>query len=122
MKPSLNKIVLYAKNVEKTIAFYEQHFGYKSHIEEGDRIIELTPSFGGASLMIHQAGKGIREGQACVKLVFDIKDVEGFRSKCARNGLKFGTVHKADGYVYSNAKDPGKNSIQISSRAYRKGE
>ena len=120
MKPSLNKIVLYVKNVEKTVTFYEKYFGYKAHAEEGDRIIELMPSFGGASLMVHQAGKGIREGQACVKLVFDIKDVESFRTKCAKNGLKFGAVHKADGYIYSNAKDPGKNSIQISSRAYRK--
>ena len=120
MKPSINKIVIYAKNVEKTVAFYEKHFGFKPHIEEGDRIIELMPSHGGASLMIHPAGKGIKEGQACVKLVFDIEDVEGLRDKCARNGLKFGAIHQADGYVFSNAKDPGKNSIQISSRAFRK--
>ena len=75
MKPSINKIFLYAKNVEKMITFYEKHFGFKAHPEEGDRVTELFPQGGGASLMIHAAGKGIKEGQACVKLVFDVKDV-----------------------------------------------
>ena len=120
MKPSINKIVIYAKNVEKTVTFYERHFGFRARIEEGDRAIELIPSNGGASLMVIPAGTGIREGQACIKLVFDIKDVEGFRTKCAKNGLKFGVIHQADGYVYANAKDPSKNPIQISSRAFRK--
>ena len=120
MKPSINKIVIYAKNVEKMAAFYEKHFDFKPLIEDGDRILELIPAHEGASLMIQPAGKGIKEGQAYVKLVFDIKDVRGFRDICAKNGLKFGAIHQANGYVFSNAKDPGKNSIQISSRAYRK--
>jgi uncharacterized glyoxalase superfamily protein PhnB len=64
MKTSINKIIIYAKNVEKMISFYEKYFGFESKIEEGDRIIELIPSFGGASIMIHPAGKGIKEGQA----------------------------------------------------------
>ncbi len=120
MKPSINKIVIYAKNVKEMVKFYSEHFDFNPLIQEGDRIIELMPSYGGVSLMIHPAGKGIREGQVCIKLVFDIEDVEGFRERCATNGLKFGALHQADGYVYSNAKDPGKNSIQISNRAFRK--
>jgi predicted enzyme related to lactoylglutathione lyase len=119
MGQPINSIVIYAKNTEKMIAFYENHFGFKSQTKEGDRIIELIPSNGGASLMIHPSGKGIKEGQACVKLVFDVKDVEAFKDKCAENGLTFGVTHQADGYVFSNAKDPGKNSIQISSRAFK---
>ena len=99
------------------ISFYENHFGFTSQTEEGGRIIELMPSNGGVSLMIHPLGKGIKEGQACVKLVFD---VQAFKDKCGTNGLKFGAIHQADGYVFSNAKDPGKNSIQISSRAFKK--
>jgi predicted enzyme related to lactoylglutathione lyase len=120
MNPPINKIVIYAKNIERMIAFYEKHFGFTSQTEEGDRIIELIPSNGGASIMIHPSGKGIKEGQACVKLVFDVKDVEAFKDNCATDGLKFGAIHQADGYVFSNAKDPGKNSIQISSRAFKK--
>lgn len=119
-KPSINKIVIYAKNVDKTISFYEKYFGFKSVREEGDRIVELLPANGGASLMIHPAAKNLKEGQASVKLVFDVSNVEAFREKCLAQGLKFGAIHKADGYVYSNAKDPGRNSVQISSRAFRK--
>ncbi len=119
MNPPINRIIIYAKNIEKTVAFYETHFGFKYQAEEGDRIIELIPSNGGASLMIHPSGKGIKQGQACVKLVFDVKDVEAFKNKCAENGLRFGVIHQADGYVFSNAKDPGKNSIQISSRVFK---
>ena len=102
------------------VAFYEKHFDFKPRTIEGDRIIELIPSQGGASLMIHPSGKGMKEGQVCVKLVFDILDIEGFREKCAKNGLKFGAIQQGDGYAYSNAKDPGRNSIQISSRGYKK--
>ena len=119
MSPSINNIIIYAKNTERMIAFYEKYFGFKSQTKEGDRIIELVPSNGGANLMIHPSGKGIKEGQACVKLVFDVKDVQAFKDKCAMNGLMFGVIHQADEYVFSNAKDPGKNSIQISSRAFK---
>ena len=120
VKPAINSIVIYAKNVTKMVTFYEKYFDFKPRTIEGDRIIELIPSHGGAHLMIHPSGKGTKEGQVCVKLVFDIRDIEGFREKSAKNGLKFGAVHQADGYMYSNTKDPGRNSIQISSRRYKK--
>ncbi len=119
MNPSINKIVIYSKNIEKMVRFYENYFDFKRHTEVGDRIVELISPHGGISLMIHPAGKGIKEGQVVIKLVFDVIDVEKFREKCAKKGLKFGAIHKANGYVFSNAKDPGKNSISISSRAFR---
>jgi len=53
------------------------------------------------------------------KVEFDVENVEKFRKKCIANDLNFGSVHTADGYSYSNAKDPGKNNVQISSRAFR---
>ena len=119
INPPISKIVIYTKDVEKMTDFYVKHFGFKSHQEEGDRIVELISPNGGLSLMLHKAAKTAKEGQNCVKLVFDVKDVETFKATCAMNGLKFGPIHMANGYVYSNAKDPSKNSIQISSRAFR---
>jgi predicted enzyme related to lactoylglutathione lyase len=116
----LNRIVLYAQNVEETIRFYEQHFGFEALREPGDRIIELISRDGGANLMIHQAAKGQRGGQSIVKLVFDTADVEAFCARCAKEGLQFGPIHQADNYVYANAKDPCKNAISVSSRAFRK--
>jgi hypothetical protein len=51
--------------------------------------------------------------------VFAVEDVRAFCEASARTGLKFGAIHKADGYEFANVKDPAKNSICVSSRAYR---
>ncbi|NYJ09489.1 putative enzyme related to lactoylglutathione lyase [Rhizobium leguminosarum] len=116
----LNRLVIYAGNVEETARFYEKHFGFKATSLPGDRIVELVAQDGGANIMLHQAAKGQRSGQSIVKLVFHVEDVEAFCMRCAENGLEFGALHKADGYVFANAKDPCQNSISVSSRAFRK--
>ncbi len=115
----LNRLVIYAKNVEETARFYERHFGFAATRLPGDRIIELVARDGGANIMLHQAAKGQRHGQSIVKLVFDVEDVEEFCRLAAKDGLVFGVIHKADGYLFANAKDPCQNSISVSSRAYR---
>ena len=53
-----------------------------------------------------------------MKLVFDVEDVELFCATAKANGLEFGKIHQADGYSLANAKDPSKNSIQVSRRAF----
>ena len=55
-----------------------------------------------------------------MKLVFDVADVAAFRAEAERNGLVFGPIHQADGYVFSNAKNPSGNPVQASSRALRR--
>ena len=116
----LGRITLYVRDVEATIGFYEKNFGFKALRLEGDRIVELLAQDGGANLMIHPAAKSQKMGQVLVKLVFDVEDVEAFRAKCAAEGLEFGPLHQADGYVFANAKDPSGNPIAISSRAFRR--
>ena len=116
----LNRIVLYARDVEATVAFYEKHFGFQVLRLPGDRIVELVARSGGANIMVHAAAKGVRTGQVTVKLVFDVEDVSGFCQTSAGNGLIFGAEHQADGYSYANAKDPCGNNITVSSRAFRK--
>jgi len=116
----LGRLVLYVRDVEATIGFYEKHFGFKPLRQDGDRIVELLAPDGGANLMIHPAAKAQKMGQSLVKLVFDVEHVEAFRTKCASQGLEFGPLHQADGYVFANAKDPCGNSISISSRAFRR--
>ena len=117
----LNRLVIYARNVEDMARFYERHFGFTAVRLPGDRIVELVAQDGGANIMLHPAAKGQRSGQSSVKLVFDVEDVEAFCAKRASSGLAFGPVHKTDGYLFANAKDPDQNSIQVSSRAFRKG-
>jgi predicted enzyme related to lactoylglutathione lyase len=116
MSFALNRLILYARDVEGTVAFYEKHFGFHVLRLPGDRIVELVAQSRGANIMVHDAAKGVRTGQVTVKLVFDVEDVAAFRAKSARNGLLFGAEHRADGYSYANAKDPCGNNIQVEPR------
>lgn len=122
MPLALNRLILYARDVEGTVAFYEKHFGFQVLRLPGDRIVELEALSGGANIMVHAAAKGVRTRQVTVKLVFDVEDVSGFCERSARNGLMFSAEHLADGYSYANAKDPCGNNIQVSSRAFRKAD
>ncbi len=118
MQPVLSRIMLYAKDVQATCDFYESHFCFIGQRDAGDRVVELMPASGGVIIMVHAVAKGVKTGQATVKLVFDIEDIEGFKEKSMAKGLAFGTIHKAKGYTFANAKDPDGNSISISSRAF----
>ncbi|MEX0369775.1 MAG: VOC family protein [Tateyamaria sp.] len=116
MSPPLSSLVLYTSRSEDMAQFYCRHFGYSAHIQEGDRIIELRPPGSGVTLLLHPMGKGRKQGQALVKLVFAVKDVAAFCAEAAANGLEFGPRHKADGYEFANAKDPAGNSVSVSGR------
>jgi predicted enzyme related to lactoylglutathione lyase len=120
LAPRLNRILLYAKDMDETVGFYEKHFGLKALRHDSDRIVELVGADGGATIMVHPAGKGRKAGQSTVKLVFDVEDVQAVCAKCAKDGLEFGALHQADGYVFANAHDPCGNPISISSRAFRR--
>ncbi len=119
MNVQLGRILLYVKDIEKSVNFYVKHFGFIEAREEGDRAVELLCPNGGPMLALHQAGKGLKVGQVLMKLVFDVEDVEMFCEQSANRGLTFGPIHQANGYVYANAKDPSKNNIAISNKAFR---
>ncbi|PTQ74610.1 VOC family protein [Celeribacter persicus] len=118
MDVKLGRIVIYTKKIEQMAEFYAKHFGFSCLRSEGDRIVELRPRAGGSAILLHFASAKQKEGQALVKLVFDVEDVALFCDSANRAGLKFSKVHQADGYVFANAKDPSGNSIQVSSRAF----
>jgi hypothetical protein len=115
---TLGGVIIYARRPGVTAEFYCRHFGFTA--AERDGLIELTPPEGGARILVHQAATSVKLGQVGVKLVFDVADVEAFKAQCAKDGLAFGAIHAADGYQFANAKDPDKNSVSISSRAFRK--
>jgi predicted enzyme related to lactoylglutathione lyase len=120
MMPTLNTIIIYARDVHKSAEFYSRFFGFETTGEVVEGLIELKAPSSGASLLIHPAAKSVKLGQVGLKLMFDVKDVEAFKTKSAALGLKFGATHAANGYCFANAKDPDKNSVAISSRAFRK--
>lgn len=113
--PAVGRIVIYARDVEKSASFFVEHFGFEVKREEGDHIVELLHPEGGATLLLHPAAKSQTRGSA-VKLVFDVPDVEDFIRK---SSLRFGALHKAKGYVFANAKDADGNPLQVSSRAFK---
>lgn len=121
MTAPLGRIVIYTKKIEQMSEFYSRHFGFSVSCNEGDRILELKPQTIGASILLHPASAKQKEGQALVKLVFDVEDVTAFCEAASVAGLKFGKIHQANGYVFANAKDPSGNSVQVSSRAFAQG-
>jgi catechol 2,3-dioxygenase-like lactoylglutathione lyase family enzyme len=114
----LHTVLIYARDPRRSAAFYCRHFGMDI-VQDGEGLIVLESPQGGASLALHPAARTAKLGQAGVKLVFSVQDVEAFKQQSEQRGLKFGATHRADGYTFANAKDPDRNSISISSRAFR---
>ncbi len=121
MNSPLGTVLIYARDMEKSAAFYSKHFGLETSGKVSEGLIELRATEGGAGILIHQAAKSVKLGQVGVKLTFHVQDVVAFAALAAKRGLKFGAVHEANGYSFANAKDPDNNSISISNRAFRAG-
>jgi predicted enzyme related to lactoylglutathione lyase len=113
-----SRLVIYCHDMAAMAAFYGTHFGYQAFTRDDDRIIELCRLDGGLILMLHPAGKGQKAGQSLIKLVFDVEDVESTRNALIKAGVDVGPIHQADNYQFANLKDPAKNSVSISSRAF----
>ena len=118
--PSVSRILLYVRDPQKIADFYATHFAFVQKPQVHDDLIEVTLPEGAFSLLLHQASKGHRLGQSCVKLVFDVEDIEAYKRESEKKGLKFGVTYKGEGYEFANARDPAKNPIQISRRAFLK--
>lgn len=117
--PLITRIALYVRDMRKIADFYTKHFGFVQDLSEMPGLLRLLPPSGGCGLTLLQASKGHKTGQSCIKIVFDVADIEAFKKICLKKGLKFGSTHPCDGYAYANARDPAKNLIQISSRSFK---
>ena len=80
MTPLLNTIIIYARDMQCTAAFYERYFGFTTTGEVIEGLIELTAPEGGASILVHQAAKSVKLGQVGVKLSFSVPDIEDRKS------------------------------------------
>lgn len=118
MSPPIARVILYVKDMPKVAAFYETHFGLKPLPSARNDWLELESEAGGCSIALHQAAVSQKSG-AAMKLVFGVKEVREFKRKAEAAGLKFGVVHAAEGFEFSNAKDPAGNAIQVSSRGMK---
>jgi hypothetical protein len=120
ISPSVSRILLYVRDPQKIADFYVKHFSFIQKPQVHDDLIEVTSSVCAFSLLLHQVRKGHRIGQSCIKIVFDVEDIESFKEESEKQGLKFGITYKGQGYEFANARDPAKNPIQISRRAFLK--
>jgi predicted enzyme related to lactoylglutathione lyase len=110
----ITRIVLYVRDMQKVALFYARHFDFRATISAAkDKIVLISP-VGGCSLVVLQASKGHKTGQSCIKIVFDVADVSATIAEQLKLGLKFGPIWRGDGYEFSNARDPARNLIQIS--------
>lgn len=112
--PQITRVILYVKDLEVVAQFYERHFGLCRSANDESGWMELAGD-NGCGIALHKAAVSQKSG-AAMKLVFGVKDVAKYRSRCARRGLKFGPIHRANGIEFANAKDPAGNSISISNR------
>jgi predicted enzyme related to lactoylglutathione lyase len=110
--------MIYARNPRRSAEFYRDHFDL-AIVQDAEGLIVLESAEGGAQIVIHPAAKGVKLGQVAVKLVFSVRNVDAFKARSAARGLKFGATHQANGYAFANAKDPDKNNVCVSSRAFR---
>jgi predicted enzyme related to lactoylglutathione lyase len=62
MSVTLGTVIIYAHDMQKTAAFYSQHFGFTSSGEVVEGLIELRATDGGAGILIHQAAKSVKLG------------------------------------------------------------
>jgi predicted enzyme related to lactoylglutathione lyase len=97
MESPLGTVILYARDMQKSAAFYARHFGFVTSGEVVEGLIELTHPGGGAGILIHQAAKSVKLGQVGVKLSFHVKDVRAFAAQAALQGLAFGPCMKPTG-------------------------
>jgi predicted enzyme related to lactoylglutathione lyase len=117
--PAITRVILYVRNMQAVSAFYQTHFGFQQEELAYTDLLHLTSPSGGCAITLLQASKGHKlGGQSQVKLVFDVDDIEAFKQTSAKRGLRFGAIHRGDTYEFSNARDPAKNLIQISSRRF----
>lgn len=118
MASPLTAMMTYAKDREATADVDQPFFGLISG-GEVDGLIQLRSPDGAPVNLIHQAAAGVKLGQAAVKTIFSVDAVEAFKVRGAERGLAIESTHHANGYVLADAKDPDKNPVSISGRAYR---
>ena len=115
----VSRVILYVKDVASVAAFYQQHFGMKPLPGNEEGWVELSSGKRGCNIALHKVTPGQKSG-AAMKVVFGVSNVRKFIAEREADGLPFSPIHNPGGFEFANAKDPAGNSIQISSRGFKK--
>lgn len=90
MTIAVTTLLIHAKDMQRSVRFYADHFDYVTSYAVVDGLI----------------------------LSFSVPDVDQFVATVAAAGLDLGTVHRVRGYAFANTQDPDGDSISVSSRQH----
>jgi predicted enzyme related to lactoylglutathione lyase len=113
--------MLFVHDAARMEAFYRQVFGLT--VVDGDAasgFVRLADPSGGATLAIHYTKHvgpptGPRR-DTCVKLCFQVDDIDAGRAALEAGGAEPGDIKRFDGLAFCDAVDPEGNVLQITTR------
>lgn len=114
---SMNRVILFVKDVPACAAFYRDVLGLQptDHADAG----WVPFDAGGCALALHKATPGKRpsDGTRSVQIVFKVSDVVATRDALIAKGVAMGKLWDVDGeFAFCDGADPEGNLFQISSR------
>jgi catechol 2,3-dioxygenase-like lactoylglutathione lyase family enzyme len=115
MNFSLQRVILFTKNVEACAAFYRDTFGLTELPSEYERTEWIELEGGGCKLAFHKA-RGKDSGAGPHKLVFFAEDVTAARNELTARGIALGPVKTFGTLSLCDGRDPDGNAFQLSNR------
>ena len=112
---TLNRIMLFVKDVPACAAFYRDVLGLVPHGYADAGWVTLDA--GGCLVSLHKgAATSTGRKPKHVQLVFKVVDVHAAREQLLAQSVKLDKVIEADGFAFCNGRDPEGNWFQISTR------
>jgi catechol 2,3-dioxygenase-like lactoylglutathione lyase family enzyme len=120
----LGRVMLYAKDLKRMVAFYRDVLGFQIVPSRYDPNEFVVLDAGNAQLCLHQIPEVIARNidisdppeprsKVPVKIMFVIEDVEGTRERLIARGVQMGSLQSFPPLVYSDGNDPEGNIFQI---------
>jgi hypothetical protein len=126
-EPRLGRVILFAKDVRKLVAFYRDGLGVRAAPSDRDSPGFVTLDAGSCELCIHQISEPYasdvqiddppraREGTP-IKLAFLCEDVEALRAELEARGARMGEVRSHPPRLSCDGVDPEGNVFQLANR------
>jgi catechol 2,3-dioxygenase-like lactoylglutathione lyase family enzyme len=118
-KLTFNHAMVYARDVERSAAFYRDILGFKLIEDfryEGTSVYARLRAPGGdGTIAIHQAGPGANVSSEGVRLYFEIRELDDFCDKLRKKGVYFTQLPKLMpwGWRHAYLNDPDAHDISL---------
>jgi catechol 2,3-dioxygenase-like lactoylglutathione lyase family enzyme len=114
-----NHAMIYCRDVERSLAFYTRHFGFKAVDQfryEGKPVYaRLVAPAGNGTIALHQAAPGAPVTSDGVRLYFEIRDLDMVCEKLKRAGVYFSQMPQMMpwGWRHAYLDDPDNHEISL---------